>query len=122
MTVKTDFKYVGTRPIRPDGLDKVTGRAKYGADLNVQGMIYGHIVRWKDEPRLREVMRILEAEGVYIADPHTWVVEDGGKKSINPHHVELKMAMDPAGLLNPGKLRAWAERDGTQKKSVFWDS
>jgi CO/xanthine dehydrogenase Mo-binding subunit len=36
---------VGTRPIRPDGPDKVTGRAKYGADLNVQGMIYGHIVR-----------------------------------------------------------------------------
>ncbi len=45
INVKTDFKYVGTRPIRPDGLDKVTGRAMYGADLNVQGMIYGHIVR-----------------------------------------------------------------------------
>ncbi len=80
------------------------------------------IVRWKDEQRLREVMRILEEEGVYIADPHTWVVEDGGKKSINPRHVELKVAMDPAGLLNPGKLRAWEERGVTQKKSVFWDS
>jgi len=45
MTTKIDFKYVGTRPIRPDGTDKVTGRAKYGADLNVQGMIFGHIVR-----------------------------------------------------------------------------
>jgi len=45
MNVKTEFKYVGTRPIRPDGPDKVTGRARYGADLNVQGMIYGHIVR-----------------------------------------------------------------------------
>jgi CO/xanthine dehydrogenase Mo-binding subunit len=45
MNVKTEFKYVGTRPIRPDGLDKVTGRAMYGADLNVQGMVYGHIVR-----------------------------------------------------------------------------
>ncbi len=43
--VKTDFKYVGTRPIRPDGLDKVTGRAKYGADLNVPGQLYGHIIR-----------------------------------------------------------------------------
>jgi len=43
--VKTDFKYVGTRPIRPDGFDKVTGRAKYGADLNLPGMLYGHIVR-----------------------------------------------------------------------------
>lgn len=47
MTIKTrtEFKYVGTRPIRPDGLDKVTGRAKYGADLNIPGMVYGHIVR-----------------------------------------------------------------------------
>jgi FAD/FMN-containing dehydrogenase len=80
------------------------------------------IVRWKGESRLREVMRILEEEGVYIADPHTWVVEDGGKKSINPRHVDLKIAMDPAGLLNPGKLRAWDEREATQKKSVFWDS
>ena len=35
--VKTDFKYVGTRPIRPDGPDKVTGRARYGADLNLPG-------------------------------------------------------------------------------------
>lgn len=80
------------------------------------------IVRWQGEARLREVMRLLEAEGVYIADPHTWVVEDGGKKSINPRHVELKLTMDPAGLLNPGKLRAWDERDRVQRKSVFWNS
>lgn len=45
MNAKTDFKYVGTRPVRPDGTDKVTGRAKYGADMNVQGMILGHLVR-----------------------------------------------------------------------------
>ena len=36
-TVVTDsvkrFKWVGTRPIRPDGVPKVTGRAMYGADL-----------------------------------------------------------------------------------------
>jgi len=43
--VKKDFKVVGTRPVRPDGPDKVTGRAKYGADLNLQGMLHAHIVR-----------------------------------------------------------------------------
>jgi len=40
-----DFKVVGTRPVRPDGLDKVTGRARYGADMSLPGMIYGEIVR-----------------------------------------------------------------------------
>lgn len=45
MNAKQEFKIVGTRPIRPDGLDKVTGRARYGADLNMQGQIYGHILR-----------------------------------------------------------------------------
>ena len=39
------FKWVGTRPIRPDGVPKVTGRALYGADLKLPGMIYGKILR-----------------------------------------------------------------------------
>lgn len=39
------FKWVGTRPIRPDGVPKVTGRAMYGADLKLPGMIYGKILR-----------------------------------------------------------------------------
>lgn len=40
-----EFKVVGTRPIRHDGPDKVTGRAKYGADIQMSGMIYGKILR-----------------------------------------------------------------------------
>jgi len=44
--VKTsNFKYVGTSPDRPDGLDKVTGRAKFGADAYASGMLHGAIVR-----------------------------------------------------------------------------
>ena len=39
------FNVVGTRPIRHDGLDKVTGRAKYGADINMPGMLHGKILR-----------------------------------------------------------------------------
>jgi CO/xanthine dehydrogenase Mo-binding subunit len=42
---KHDFKSVGTRPLRPDGLDKVTGRARYGADYNAPGQLVGKILR-----------------------------------------------------------------------------
>ena len=45
MNAYQEFKIIGTRPIRPDGLDKVTGRARYGADFNMQGQLYGHVVR-----------------------------------------------------------------------------
>ena len=39
------FKYVGTRPIRHDGVEKVTGRANYGADVVLPGMLHGAIAR-----------------------------------------------------------------------------
>src|SRR5215475_1801657 len=41
----TDFKYIGTRPIRHDGVDKVTGRAAYGADFSLPGMLHGALLR-----------------------------------------------------------------------------
>ena len=39
-----EFKYIGTRPDRPDGFDKVTGRAKYGADVAAVGMLHGAVL------------------------------------------------------------------------------
>ncbi len=39
------YRFVGTRPVRHDGVDKVTGRANYGADFALPGMLYGAIVR-----------------------------------------------------------------------------
>jgi CO/xanthine dehydrogenase Mo-binding subunit len=40
-----DYKVIGSRPIRPDGVDKVTGRAQFGADHNLPNMIYGRVLR-----------------------------------------------------------------------------
>ncbi len=42
---KRVFKVVGTRPPRPDGIEKVTGRALYGADVSAPGMLVGRILR-----------------------------------------------------------------------------
>src|SRR6516225_1762300 len=41
----TTFQVIGTRPIRHDGIDKVTGRALYGADLQLSGLLHGQILR-----------------------------------------------------------------------------
>lgn len=45
MQKSKDFKYIGQRPLRPDGIEKVTGKALYGADINLQGILYGKILR-----------------------------------------------------------------------------
>ena len=39
------FKVIGTRPIRHDGVDKVTGRARYGADITLPGLLHGKVLR-----------------------------------------------------------------------------
>ncbi len=39
------FRWIGKRPIRPDGVDKVTGRAKYGADYAFPDMLVGRVLR-----------------------------------------------------------------------------
>lgn len=40
-----EFKVVGSRPKRPDGVDKVTGRARYGADMSAPGQLVGLMLR-----------------------------------------------------------------------------
>ncbi len=39
------YRIVGTRPVRPDGVDKVTGRARYGADARPAGLHWGKVLR-----------------------------------------------------------------------------
>lgn len=41
----SQYKVIGTRPIRHDGVDKVTGRALYGNDIHLAGTLYGKFVR-----------------------------------------------------------------------------
>ena len=46
MTVgEQTYKVVGTQPVRHDGVDKVTGRAKYGVDASMPGMVWGKVLR-----------------------------------------------------------------------------
>lgn len=54
MAEARDFRYIGTRPVRPDGVDKVTGRANYGADFTLPGMLFGAVLR---SPHAHAVIR-----------------------------------------------------------------
>ena len=42
---KQKFKLIGSRVNRPDGIDKVTGRARYGADASAPGQLVGKVLR-----------------------------------------------------------------------------
>ncbi len=44
-TVAKDYRLVGTAPIRPDGIDKVTGRANYAADVFLPRMLHARLKR-----------------------------------------------------------------------------
>ena len=82
-------------------------RTKEGA-MNCSGL---QLVRYSSDARLEEIMQIHRDHGVYIANPHVYIVEDGKQGQINPDVVAAKLRFDPAGLLNPGKLRGWDRRE-----------
>src|SRR5512143_3581821 len=44
-TGEKQYQVIGTRPIRHDGVDKVVGRAQYGADVRPSGLLYGAVLR-----------------------------------------------------------------------------
>jgi FAD/FMN-containing dehydrogenase len=67
------------------------------------------LVRYTTAERLQEIIRYHEDSGAFIANPHTYILEDGGRKAIDPVQLQFKQRVDPYGLLNPGKMRAWEE-------------
>jgi CO/xanthine dehydrogenase Mo-binding subunit len=60
LSTPSAYKVIGTRPIRHDGVDKVTGRALYGADLQLAGMLHGRILR---SPHAHARIRAIDASG-----------------------------------------------------------
>jgi FAD/FMN-containing dehydrogenase len=82
-------------------------RTKEGA-MNCSGL---QLIRFSTEERLNAIMQAHRDQGVFIANPHVYIVEDGKQGQINPEVVAMKQRFDPQGLLNPGKLRGWDQRD-----------
>jgi CO/xanthine dehydrogenase Mo-binding subunit len=77
-----EFKIVGTRPLRPDGVDKVTGRAKFGADANAPGMLVGKILR-SPHPHAR-IRAINTAKAAKLPGVKAIVTRDDFPESVDP--------------------------------------
>ena len=102
----------------PDYLDKIARAvAAFGDETPMHlefTRVEGHVaafglqlVRFTSEQRLYEVIAWLEAAGCPVADPHTFILEDGGMKTIDEAQLAFKRQNDPLGLLNPGKMKAF---------------
>jgi FAD/FMN-containing dehydrogenase len=104
----------------PDYLDKIARTVATFGDETPMHLEFtrlgGHVaafglqlVRYTGEKRLYEIIRWLEAAGCPVADPHTYILEDGGMKTVDAAQLAFKRQADPLGLLNPGKMKAWTD-------------
>ena len=65
------------------------------------------IVRYTSEARLEEIIRLHEANGCFVFNPHRYTLEEGGMKKTDRAQLAFKQQADPRGILNPGKMIAW---------------
>jgi FAD/FMN-containing dehydrogenase len=65
------------------------------------------VVRFTTSDRLNEIIKYHEDRGVLIANPHTYLLEDGGMKTVNQEQLDFKRLVDPYGLMNVGKMRSF---------------
>ena len=80
--VNEEFDVVGTRPIRPDGNDKVTGRARYSADMTLPRLLQGKILRSPHaHARIKsiDVSKALALPGVKAVVTSADFAQPGGK-------------------------------------------
>jgi FAD/FMN-containing dehydrogenase len=70
-----------------------------------------NLVKFTTEERLDEIIRIFEANGCPIFNPHRYTLEEGGMKQTDAVQLAFKREADPQGLLNPGNMIAWENPD-----------
>jgi hypothetical protein len=81
---------------------------RFGGAVAAVGL---QIVRFTTEERLEQIMREHAEAGAPIFNPHTFLLEEGGMKVVDPAQLAFKRQADPKGLLNPGKMAAWDNPD-----------
>src|ERR1017187_2375529 len=99
-TTTGDFKVIGTRPIRPDGVDKGTGRAKFGADYAFPGMLHGKVLR---SPHAHAIIKSIKIDKALKLPGVKAIVtskdlpqaenklEQAGEMTINPMYMSMNI-------------------------------
>ena len=89
----------------PDELLQHFEFMRYGGQQAAAGL---HLIKFTTEERLNEIMDIHRRHGIFIADPHIWMLEDSaGYKSADADLMDFKREVDPLGICNPGKMRTY---------------
>jgi FAD/FMN-containing dehydrogenase len=91
--------------------DELPGHVEYIRFDGAIGTAGLPLVRFTSEERLDEIIRIHEDNGCWIFNPHRYTLEEGGMKQTDEVQLAFKRAVDPQGLLNPGKMIAWENPD-----------
>ena len=77
------------------------------------------IVFFKSEERLDEILAACERIGVFIANPHTVHLEEGGRHPNIADKRAFKADVDPAALLNPGKMKTYPVNPFRREPAVY---
>jgi CO/xanthine dehydrogenase Mo-binding subunit len=102
----TSYQVIGTRPIRHDGIDKVTGRALYGADFQAAGLLHGRVLRSSHaHARIKkiDVSRALALPGVEAVVTSA-DFPDPGNKMANLGEGAINLAHLSSNCLARGKV------------------
>jgi FAD/FMN-containing dehydrogenase len=98
-------KIAQMREMFPDEVLQHLEFLRFGGKVTCSGL---PVVRYTNAERLNEIIRLHEENGVYIANPHVYTVEDGSRyKRVDVDQLGFKHEVDPYGLLNPGKMRSF---------------
>jgi hypothetical protein len=94
---------------------------RFDGKLSFQGSPF---FTFQDDAQLAQIMVGMAEDGAMVANNHTFLVKEGGMKSVDGEDARFKHAMDPYDLMNPGKLRfdakAQEESAGGQLPSEGW--
>ncbi len=116
-TTTGNFRVIGTRPIRHDGVDKVTGRAKYGADYTFPGMLHGKVLRSPHAHaniksinidkalKLPGVKAIVTAKDLPQAENK---LEQSGEMTVNPMYLSMNILAHDKALYDGHAIAAVA--------------